>query len=198
MIFARAWLWLVVAALMFSVATARDRFDDWIDATEIPLLAQAYSTEVQDRSGVLLRAYTVADGRWRLRTGLDAVDPGYIEMLIRYEDKRFWHHGGVDFLAMSRVFWLALRYQHFVSGGSTLSMQVARLIEEGPTGTVSGKFRQIRLALALERQLSKEEILTLYLNRAPFGGNIEGVRAAAYAWFGKPARRLRLNIMSRS
>ena len=77
-----------------------------------------------------------------------------------------------------------------VSGGSTLTMQVARLLEEGPTGTLQGKLRQMRVALALERRLGKDAILALYLTLAPYGGNLEGLRAASLAWLGKEPRRL--------
>ena len=111
-------------------------------------------------------------------------------MLIRYGDKRFDDHGGIDLIAMPRAVGQALLSGEIVSGGSTLTMQVARLLEDGPTGSWQGKLRQIRVALALERRLTKEQILSLYLDRAPFGGNLEGVRAAAYAWFGKPPGRL--------
>ncbi|NDV02582.1 penicillin-binding protein 1C [Pseudoroseicyclus tamaricis] len=181
---------VALAALLWLAAFGHDRVSAWIAATDLPPLAVTHSPEVVDREGRLLRAYTVADGRWRLAVSLDAVDPDYIEMLIRYEDKRFREHGGVDAVAMARVAWQALRYQRFVAGGSTLTMQVARLLEDGPTGTLDGKLRQIRVALALEQRLSKDEILQIYLGRAPFGGNIEGVRAASYAWFGKPPHRL--------
>ena len=92
--------------------------------------------------------------------------------------------------AVLRAGWQALASGHIVSGGSTLTMQVARLLEDGPTGAWAGKLRQTRLALALERHLTKAEILTLYLNRAPYGGNIEGLRAASRAYFGKDPRRL--------
>ncbi|WP_373355229.1 penicillin-binding protein 1C [Pseudoroseicyclus sp. CXY001] len=183
------WLF-ALTLLLWGAAFGRDSFDAWVAATDLPPLATTHSAEVVDRQGELLRAYTVGDGRWRLAVSLDAVDPDYIEMLIRYEDKRFREHGGVDAVAMARVFWQALRYQRFVAGGSTLTMQVARLLEEGPTGTLTGKLRQIRVALALEERLSKDQILQIYLDRAPFGGNIEGVRAASYAWFGKPPHRL--------
>ncbi|MFN6979261.1 MAG: penicillin-binding protein 1C, partial [Gemmobacter sp.] len=97
---------------------------------------------------------------------------------------------GVDPRALARAAWASLRAGRVVSGGSTLTMQVARLIEDGGTGTITGKLRQMRVALALERRLSKDAILTLYLHRAPFGGNIEGARAAAFAWFGKEPVRL--------
>ncbi len=178
------------ALALWGLGAGRDAADRWIDATVLPALIAEQSVEVLDRDGQLLRAYTVADGRWRLAVGLDAVDPTYVEMLIRYEDRRFRDHDGVDPRAMARAGWQLLRTGGIVSGASTLTMQVARLIEDGSTGTWRGKLRQIRVALALERRLDKDQILTLYLNRAPFGGNLEGVRAASLAYFGKPPRRL--------
>jgi penicillin-binding protein 1C len=183
--------WLFAVALgLWAGAVARDGVDAWVDTTVLPPLTVEVSEEVRDRKGDLLRAYTVADGRWRLAVDLDDVDPTYLEMLIRYEDKRFAMHAGVDPLAALRAAGQAVWHGRVVSGGSTLTMQVARLLENGSTGRWTGKLRQIRVALALERQLTKDEILTLYLNRAPFGGNIEGVRAASYAYFDRPPRRL--------
>ncbi|WP_428540865.1 penicillin-binding protein 1C [Profundibacter sp.] len=181
---------LAFALLLFITAAARDAFDDWVDATVLPPLTSETSAEVLDRNGTLLRAYTVADGRWRLKTTLHGVDSDYIKMLIAYEDKRFYSHAGVDPVAMIRAAYQALIQGKIVSGGSTLTMQTARLLEDGTTGKWAGKLRQIRVALALERRLSKDKILTLYLNRAPFGGNLEGVRAATRAYFGKAPRRL--------
>ncbi len=180
----------LVALALFGAGAARDGVDGWIDATVLPPLIAETGAEVLDRNGDLLRAYTVADGRWRLAIGLDAVDPAYVAMLVRFEDKRFYDHAGADPVAMARAVIQALWNGQVVSGGSTLTMQVARLLEDSGTGSWPGKLRQIRVALALERRLTKAEILTLYLNRAPFGGNIEGVRAASYAYFGKPPRRL--------
>ncbi len=183
--------WLFVTALaLFSAALGRDALDRWVAATDLPSLAIETSVEMLDREGALLRAYTVDDGRWRLAVSLDAVDPLYLEMLTAYEDKRFYHHAGVDPLAVLRAVGQAVWNGQLVSGGSTLTMQVARLLEDGPTGLWSGKLRQVRVALALERQLSKQEILSLYVNRAPFGGNLEGLRAATRAYFGKDPRRL--------
>ncbi|MEY1557667.1 penicillin-binding protein 1C [Yoonia sp. R2331] len=183
--------WVISAAVaLWALAAARDGVNHWVEATVLPPLVAETGVEVRDAKGALLRAYTVSDGRWRLGVSLDAVDPAYVAMLIRYEDKRFYQHSGVDPLALLRGVAQALRNGRVVSGGSTLTMQVARLLEDGSTGTWAGKLRQIRLALALERQLDKDEILTLYLNRAPFGGNLEGVRAATRAWFGKPPQRL--------
>ncbi|WP_136683689.1 penicillin-binding protein 1C [Falsirhodobacter xinxiangensis] len=146
------------------------------------------SREVTARDGSLLRAFTVADGRWRLVAG--EVDPGFIDMLLRYEDRRFHDHGGVDALALLRAAGQAAWHGRVVSGGSTLTMQVARLLEESGTGRIAGKLRQMRVAWALERRLTKDQILRLYLHLAPYGGNVEGVRAAALTWFGKEPRRL--------
>lgn len=165
-------------------------FDRWVARTTLPYLALETSKTVLDADGVLLRAYAVADGRWRLPVSIDQVDPEYIRLLVAFEDKRFYSHSGVDPRAMLRAFWQAAWNGRIVSGGSTLTMQVARLLEAGETGKWSGKLRQFRLALALERQLSKDEILNLYLLLAPMGGNIEGVRAATLTYFGKEPNRL--------
>ena len=181
---------LVLALALYIGALGRDRVDAWVDATPLPPLAIETAVEVLDRNGELMRAYTVADGRWRLAADPGMVDPVFVKMLIAYEDKRFDRHRGVDLRAALRAAAQALRHGEVVSGASTLTMQAARLIEDGPTGTLAGKLRQIRLALALERRFSKAEILALYLDRAPYGGNTEGVRAATRAWFAKPPRRL--------
>jgi penicillin-binding protein 1C len=180
----------VLVLLLFLTAAARDRFDAWIDATDLPVVLTETGVEIRDRGGVLLRAYQVGDGLWRLAPRPGGVDPGYVAMLLAYEDRRFRDHAGVDPLAMLRAFGQALRYGRTVSGGSTLTMQVARLLEDGTTGRWAGKLRQMRVALALERRLDKDRILDLYLTHAPYGGNLEGVRAAALAWFGKEPGRL--------
>ncbi len=183
------WLVLLVLGLWLG-ALGRDRFDAWVDATILPSLVVETSVEVLDRDGALLRAYTVADGRWRLALAPDQVDPAYLAMLVAYEDKRFRDHAGVDPRSLVRAVLQAAWNGRVVSGGSTLTMQVARLLEEGTTGQVAGKLRQMRVALALERRLTKDQILQLYLHLAPFGGNLEGVRAASLAYFGKEPRRL--------
>ena len=185
-----ARLLVILAVGLFGLATGRDALDEWIAATELPSLLSEQSVEIRDRNGDLLRAYTVADGRWRLAVTPDQVDRRYLEMLIAYEDKRFSRHTGVDVRAMLRAAGQALWQGRVVSGGSTLTMQVARLLEDSGTGRWAGKLRQIRVALTLERHLSKDRILQLYLTHAPFGGNLEGVRAATLAWFGKEPARL--------
>ena len=183
------WLYAAAAGLWMA-AGLRDGFTDWVARTDLPPLVAESSVEVLARDGNLLRAFTVSGDRWRLAVDLKAIDRDYIAMLIAYEDKRFYRHHGVDGLSLIRAGLQALRHGGVVSGGSTLTMQVARLLEDSGTGRWTGKIRQIRLALALEQRLSKDEILQLYLLHAPFGGNIEGVRAAALAWFGKEPNRL--------
>ena len=164
--------------------------DNWIERTELPNLVPETSVTVVDRDGALLRAYPVADGRWRMPARVGAIDPAYLRYLIAFEDKRFYQHSGVDMRAMSRAALQTLWNGEIVSGGSTLTMQVARLLEDGSTGQWQGKLRQIRVALALERVLSKQDILDIYVKLAPMGGNLEGVRAASLAYFGKEPKRL--------
>lgn len=183
--------WLAALALaLWAGAAARDGLDAWVDRTVIPPLAVDTAAEVRDRNGDLLRVYTVADGRWRLRATVADVDPLYLSLLTTYEDRRFHHHDGVDPRAIVRAAWQSLRAGRIVSGGSTLTMQVARLLENTGTGAWQGKLRQVRLALALERRLDKDDILNLYLVLAPMGGNLEGIRAATLSYFGKEPRRL--------
>ena len=187
----RGWgRYLLPVVALWAAALARDRFDLWVETTDLPPLLAETSVEVRDRNGVLLRAYAVEDGLMRLGALPHQVDQRYLDMLVAYEDKRFFNHAGVDPAAMIRAVGQAIWNGEVISGGSTLTMQVARLMEDGSTGRWSGKLRQMRVALALERELSKERILGLYLTHAPFGGNMEGVRAATIAWFGKEPRRL--------
>ena len=155
--------------------------------------ARQVSTAIVDRNGKLLRAYAMADGRWRLpvdaRTG---VDPGYLKLLLAYEDRRFRSHAGVDPFALGRAALQLMTRGHIVSGGSTITMQLARLMEPRRERSVYAKLRQVVRALEIERQLNKDQILDLYLALAPFGGNLEGVRAASIAYFGKEPKRLSL------
>ncbi|WP_050524421.1 penicillin-binding protein 1C [Pseudorhodobacter wandonensis] len=179
-----------LAFALWAGAIARDAGDRWVDATVLPDLAIETSVEVLARDGRLLRAYTVAEGRWRMAVAEGAVDAGFTAVLVAYEDKRFYSHAGVDPWALARALGQALRHGRVVSGGSTLTMQVARLLEDSGTGQLAGKLRQARVALALERRLSKAQILQLYYEIAPYGGNLEGVRAASLAYFGKEPKRL--------
>jgi len=156
-----------------------------------PLDSQAAtSAEVLDRDGQLLRAFATPDGYWRLPTSLDKVDRNFVDMLVTYEDKRFWDHRGIDFLAIGRAALQLAANGRIVSGGSTLSMQLARLIEPRDSRSVASKVKQVLRAIQIERRLTKREILERYLTLAPYGGNLEGVRAASLAYFGKEPARL--------
>jgi len=179
-------------ALAASVTGAAIYGLDRLDRAYPPPLdnARIVSQELVDADGNLLRAFATPDGRWRLQTTAAEVDPQFIKMLIAYEDQRFYDHHGVDIQALGRSAWQLLTNGRIVSGASTLSMQVARLIEPRVDRSFSAKFRQMLRAVQIERRLSKDQILELYLNIAPYGGNIEGVRAASLAWFGKEPRRL--------
>jgi penicillin-binding protein 1C len=168
-------------------------FGAWVWSLGPLAQAQQVSTSVIDRNGKLLRAYAMADGRWRLpvdaRTG---VDPGYLKLLLAYEDRRFYSHSGVDPLALGRAALQLVTRGHIVSGGSTITMQLARLMEPRRERSIYAKLRQMVRAIEIERQLSKDRILDLYLALAPFGGNLEGIRAASLGYFGKEPKRLSL------
>ncbi|WP_156412009.1 penicillin-binding protein 1C [Bosea sp. Root483D1] len=181
----------IIAAALTAAATAASLY--WYASTLPPLdlaAARDRSTVVLDREGKLLRPFVTADGRWKLPVGADDVDPRYLSMLKAFEDKRFDDHAGIDPLGILRAAGQMLGNGRIVSGGSTLTMQVARLLEPRQERSLSAKLRQAVRAVELERRFSKTEILDLYLTLAPFGGNLEGVRAASFAYFGKEPKRL--------
>lgn len=166
----------------------------WVNSLGPPPLGKhlEYSHVVLDRDGRLLRAYATKEGRWRLPATVQNVDPRFLKLLFAYEDKRFWVHHGVDPQALLRAAFQFVSSGHIVSGGSTITMQVARLLEPRRHRSLLAKLRQITRAFELEHALSKKEILSLYLTLAPYGGNLEGVRAASLAYFGKEPRKLSL------
>ena len=149
----------------------------------------AYASVVTDSRGEPLRAFAGKDGVWRYPVTPEEVSPLYLEALFAYEDRWFYQHPGVNPLSMARAVGQAIVNGRVVSGGSTLTMQVARILDPH-SRTLGGKLKQMLRALQLEWHLSKEEILTLYLNHAPFGGNLEGVEAASWAYLQKSARHL--------
>ena len=166
----------------------------WVAALgPVPLGAHMNTSHVVlDREGRLLRAYATGEGRWRLPVTEKDVDPRFVKLLFAYEDKRFRSHHGVDPVALARAAWQFSTSGHIVSGGSTITMQVARLLEPREHRSFAAKLRQIARAVELEAALSKDDILSLYLTLAPYGGNLEGIRAASLAYFGKEPRRLSL------
>jgi len=153
-------------------------------------------TRADDRSvivtaadGTLLRAFIARDGAWRLPVKPAQVDKRYLQLLLAWEDQRFETHPGVDAVAIGRALTQMALRARVVSGASTITMQVARLLEPRPR-TVGAKILQMARALQLDWHLTKEQTLELYLTLAPYGGNLEGVRAASLAWFGKEPQRL--------
>lgn len=139
--------------------------------------------------GTPLWRFADKNGIWRYPVTVDAVSPLYIEALITYEDRWFYRHPGINPVSMVRAIFQNLANRRIVSGGSTLSMQVARLIDPHPR-TLGGKCRQIWRTLQLEWYFSKTEILEFYLNDAPFGGTLEGIGAASWAYLGKPPSKM--------
>jgi penicillin-binding protein 1C len=147
------------------------------------------STLVVAADGSPLRAFADAEGVWRYPASADSVSPLYLQALLTYEDRWFWQHPGINPLAILRASGQLLRGGRIVSGGSTLTMQVARILDPH-SRTPWGKLKQMLRAVQLEVHLSKAQILALYLERAPYGGTIEGVEAASWAYLGKPATQL--------
>jgi penicillin-binding protein 1C len=191
----KRWLVRVATAVALVAFLVCAGFAAWVASLgSLPLAqAQQVSTSIVDRNGKLLRAYAMADGRWRLpvdaKTG---VDPTYTKLLLAYEDRRFYSHAGIDPFALGRAAFQLVTRGHIVSGGSTITMQLARLMEPRRERSIYAKLRQMVRAVEIERQLTKDQILDLYLAMAPFGGNLEGVRAASIAYFGKEPKRLSL------
>ncbi|NEX60666.1 penicillin-binding protein 1C [Noviherbaspirillum sp. 17J57-3] len=148
-----------------------------------------YALVVEARDGTPLRAFPDKDHIWRHPVRLEEVSPLYLEALTRYEDRAFWWHPGVNPLALLRAAGQWATQGHIVSGGSTITMQVARILDP-QARSLRGKLVQILRAVQIECHYSKREILALYLNYAPMGGVLEGVEAASRAYLGKPALRL--------
>jgi penicillin-binding protein 1C len=186
-----AWLWPFLGV----VAAAAILITSVVSAVYLDLPPPALdrgrdaSVLVLAADGSILRGFLSADGKWRLPVEPDKVDPLYRRMLVAAEDARFASHPGVDPLAVLRASAQLALSGHVVSGASTLTMQAARLLERHPR-SLSAKLGEMTKALALERTLSKYQVLGLYLTLAPFGGNLEGVRAASLAYFGKEPARL--------
>ena len=152
---------------------------------------QPMATVVTASDGTPLRAFADPSGIWRYPITPDRVSPLYLQALLTYEDRWFYHHPGVNPFAMIRACFQNLAAGTIVSGGSTLTMQVARILFSTPEeGLWTAKFRQLFQALQLEMQFSKKQILGLYLTHAPFGANIEGVWAASRTWLGRDPRDL--------
>ena len=163
----------------------------WLLLPKPPLLdGISFSQCVRDRNGKLLRVTLSADQKFRIWTPLAEISPDLIDATLRYEDKYYAHHPGVNPLALARCALDLLRFHRVTAGGSTITMQLARLRFHLHTRNISGKLEQIIRSVELERHYSKSEILEAYLNLAPYGRNIEGIGAASQIYFDKPAAKL--------
>src|SRR3954453_17969457 len=174
---ASPWLWLAALDLLFPFPWER--------------LQRPPAVVVTDRQGEPLRFFLPADQRWRLPIRLIGLPPEVRRALVASEDQRFYSHPGVDPLALARAVWANLRHRKGVSGASTISMQVARMADPGAR-PLRAKVREAFRALQIERRYSKDQILEMYLNLTPYGGNVEGIGAAAWFYFGKGPDQLSL------
>jgi len=181
-------MFIGVASGVLALAAAAQILD-WCFPLPQPGRGSPYAMVVVARDGTPLRAFPGEDHVWRHPVSLKEVSPLYVEALIAYEDRTFLWHPGVNPMSLVRAGWQWLSHGRVISGGSTITMQVARILDPTPR-TIVGKLTQIARALQIERHYSKNEILTLYANYAPMGGVLEGVEAASRAYLGKPAVRL--------
>ena len=176
--------WILASlVLMIALLWLADRI--W----PLPLPKDDLARVVLAEDGTPLWRFADANGVWRYPVQTSEVSPYYLDALLTYEDRWFYQHPGVNPLALVRATWQNLTGARVVSGGSTLSMQVARLLDPH-SRTFHGKLRQLWRTAQLEWHLSKEQILNLYLNRAPFGGTLQGVAAASWAYLGKSPAQL--------
>jgi penicillin-binding protein 1C len=175
--------WIALALLLAAILAADRIFPP--DLSRYKNLSLA----VQARDGSILDVLTSKDGYWRLPANSTEVSPNFIHLLIATEDKRFWYHPGVDPIAMARACLQLATHGRVVSGGSTLTMQVARLLTPHEHN-LAGKLFDMARALQLEAHFSKQQILAMYLTLAPYGGNIEGIRAASLIYFQKEPENL--------
>lgn len=150
-----------------------------------------FSKEIHAKDGTLLSAYLTSDDKWRLRTELDEVSPELIKAIIEKEDSWFYFHAGINPISVIRAFYKNITRGETQLGASTITMQVARMLEPKKR-TYFNKLLEVFRALQLEIRYSKKEILELYLSLLPFGGNIEGVKSASYIYFNRPPDKLSL------
>ena len=189
---ARPHAWRLALAALLLTLLALDQ------ALPPPIPLAERGSVIVAADGSPLRTYPSADGVWRHPTTPEQVSPHYLQALLGYEDRWFYWHPGVNPVAMLRAAWQWARAGQVVSGGSTLTMQVARILEPAELETAGGqasrslraKARQMLRALQLELRLSNREILTLYLNHAPMGGIVEGVEMASRSYLGHSAASL--------
>ena len=177
LLFIRKYRWpllgtFIALTILYWKSLPRQLFDDPVSAV------------TEDRNGNLLSATIAADGQWRFPES-DEVPDKFKQALIAFEDKRFYRHIGVDALALGRAMVQNVKRGRVVSGGSTITMQVIRLSRKGKPRNIFQKVTEMVLATRLELRSSKDDILAMYASHAPFGGNVVGLEAASWRYFGK-------------
>ncbi len=174
---------VLFTVLFFIISISVSGYFFWKCLPE-PLFDTPFSTVLLDRDGELMGAFIARDEQWRFPSKPD-VPEKYVRAATCYEDRRFFHHPGVDFFAVARAMWSNVRSGRVVSGASTITMQVIRLSRRGQARTFREKLTEMLLALRLEIAMSKNEIFSLYASHAPFGGNVVGIQAGAWRYFGR-------------
>jgi len=159
-------------------------FAAWLFCLPSPLFQKPVSAVLEDRRGDLLGARIATDGQWRFPQ-TDTLPEKYATCVVAFEDKRFWWHPGIDPVSLSRSLWQNLSQGRVVSGGSTLTMQVIRMARDNPRRTIWEKIVEVFMATRLELTYRKKTILQLYASNAPFGGNVVGIEAASWRYYGK-------------
>ena len=154
-------------------------------------LQKPYSKVIYAKDGTMLTAYLSQDDKWRMQAHLDKISPYLIKAVIEKEDKWFYWHTGVNPIALARALFQNITSGERISGASTITMQVARMLEPGDR-TYFKKIEEMLRAFQLELHYNKKEILEMYLSMLPYGGNVEGVKAASYIYFNRPPAKLSL------
>lgn len=179
----KVWVLALIVVLFPAILWLADK--RW----PLPLTEVQVARVVVAEDGTPLWRFADADGVWRYPVTVPEVSPYYLQALLTFEDRWFYAHPGINPLALARTAWQDLRAGKILSGGSTLSMQVARLIDPHHR-TLAGKLHQVWRTFQLEWHFSKQQILEIYLNRAPFGGTLQGIGAASWTYLGKPPSEL--------
>jgi penicillin-binding protein 1C len=179
----------VLFRLLMGLALCQLLLIGFLQTVQLPLFKDPYSFVLRDRKGALLGAAIAADEQWRFAPA-DKVPDKFIQALVCYEDRRFFSHPGIDPLAAARAAWQNLQAGRITSGASTITMQVIRLSRKGQPRNFKEKAVETVMALRLETMLTKKEILALYAAHAPFGGNVVGLAAASWRYFGRPPENL--------
>jgi penicillin-binding protein 1C len=174
--------------LLFAVPIVLSAILFW-NCMPSPLFSVTYSTVILDRNGELLGASIAGDQQWRFPSSTRVPDK-FVKAIVGFEDRRFFKHPGVDPLAATRALWQNIHAGHIVSGASTITMQVIRLSRPGRPRSIAEKLIEMIMALRLEISATKNEVLALYATHAPFGGNVVGLEAAAWRYFGREPDKL--------